>query len=94
MEILQNDHRENGKFYIEEEGEIVGEMTYIWSDQNMIIEHTEVGPSLAGKGAGKKFVQKAVDLARENNFKIIPVCPFAKSVFDKTEAIQDVLFKI
>ncbi len=27
-----------------------------------------------------------------NNLKIIPLCPFAKSVFDKVEAIHDVLF--
>jgi len=94
MDILQSDNGQKGNFYVEEEGVIVGQMTYTWSDQKMIIEHTEVGPSLAGKGAGKQFLQKAVDLARENNFKIIPVCPFAKSVFEKTEALQDVLFKI
>ena len=32
-----------------------------------------------------------VKFARENNIKIIPLCPFAKSVFDRTESIRDVL---
>jgi predicted GNAT family acetyltransferase len=34
---------------------------------------------------------EVVLFARENNIKIIPLCPFAKSVFDKTEEIRDVL---
>jgi hypothetical protein len=37
------------------------------------------------------MVLKAVEYARENGIKIIPLCPFAKSVFDKTPEIRDVL---
>ena len=44
-----------------------------------------------GKGFGKKMVTKAVEYARENHIKIIPLCPFAKSVFDKTPNFKDVL---
>jgi hypothetical protein len=36
-------------------------------------------------------VSKAVDFAREKGIKIIPLCPFAKSVFDKVEQFRDVL---
>jgi uncharacterized protein len=59
----------------------------------IIIDHTEVSDSLKGKGAGKQLVSKAVDYARENNIKIIPLCTFAKSVFDKVPDFQDVLSK-
>ena len=59
----------------------------------MIIEHTEVDDSLAGKGVGKQLVSTAVDFARTNNIKIIPLCPFAKSVFDRVKEWQDVLVK-
>jgi predicted GNAT family acetyltransferase len=34
---------------------------------------------------------EVVNYARENKIKIIPLCPFAKSVFDKVEEIRDVL---
>ncbi len=34
---------------------------------------------------------KAVAFAREKNIKIIPLCPFAKKVFDKTPEYSDVL---
>jgi predicted GNAT family acetyltransferase len=38
------------------------------------------------------MVMAAVEYARANDFKIIPLCPFAKSVFDRTADIHDVLF--
>jgi uncharacterized protein len=34
---------------------------------------------------------KAVEFVREKNVKVIPLCPFAKSVFDKTPEYRDVL---
>jgi predicted GNAT family acetyltransferase len=50
-----------------------------------------VHPGNNGKGFGKKMVVKAVEFAREKGIKIIPLCPFAKSVFDKTPEFNDVL---
>lgn len=42
-------------------------------------------------GADKKLVGAAVQWARVERVKIIPLCPFAKSVFDKTPQFADVL---
>lgn len=86
----QNDTK--GAFYIELENKRVGEMTYsIASPKLIIIDHTEVGEELKGKGAGMQLVNAAVEFARKNNIKIIPLCPFVKSVFEKKEEIRDVL---
>lgn len=35
---------------------------------------------------------KSVAFAREQGVKILPLCPFAKAVFDKNEEIADVRF--
>jgi len=43
------------------------------------------------KVLAKKMVAQAVAFAREKNIKIIPLCPFAKKVFDKTPEFKDVL---
>jgi uncharacterized protein len=92
MEILQKDDGKKGMFYIEQNGQIVAEMTYVWAgDSKIIIDHTEVDDSLGGKGIGKQLVEKAVVFAREKSIKIMPLCPFAKSVFDKVKEFQDVL---
>lgn len=79
-------------FYIEQEGKTVAEMTYSWAGTDkIIIDHTEVDESLKGQGAGKELVGRTIQFAREKGLKIIPLCPFAKSVFNKTPEYSDVL---
>lgn len=92
MEIKHSHSDSKGIFYIELDGKKVGEMTYSIAGPNLIIiDHTEVGEELKGQGAGMKLLNQAIAYARENNIKIIPLCPFVKSVFDKKEDIRDVL---
>ena len=57
----------------------------------MIIEHAGVSDALRGKNVGYQLVRTAVEYARANNIKIIPLCPFARSVFDKKPEFADVL---
>ncbi|WP_425919312.1 GNAT family N-acetyltransferase [Acinetobacter sp. TSRC1-2] len=92
LEIKQNDDGKKGEFYIGENHHHLAEMIYTWAGENVfIIEHTDVDDSLRGQGIGNKLLDCAVTFAREKNVKIIPLCPFAKSVFDKDSSIQDVL---
>jgi predicted GNAT family acetyltransferase len=82
----------NGYFYIEDQGIIQAQMTFIFAGpERIIIDHTEVQPASEGKGYGKQMVSAAVDFAREKHIKILPLCPFAKSVFDRTPEFRDVL---
>jgi predicted GNAT family acetyltransferase len=82
----------NGYFYIEVNEKQEALMTFVFAGSDkIIIDHTEVNPGNNGKGFGKKMVVKAVEYARENGIKIIPLCPFAKSVFDKNPEFNDVL---
>ncbi|QBQ40582.1 GNAT family N-acetyltransferase [Sphingobacterium psychroaquaticum] len=93
MLVEQFNRDRKGFFKATEDGKEAGRMTYSWAgDSKIIIDHTEVNAEFNGRGVGKQMVMAAVDFARENNIKILPLCPFAKSVFDKTEEIKDVLF--
>ncbi|GAB3041647.1 GNAT family N-acetyltransferase [Spirosoma pulveris] len=93
MEIQHKDNGQKGLFYVAVDGKTEAEMTYVWSgDQRIIIDHTGVSNALKGEGIGKQLVQAAVLFAREKQLKILPLCPFARAVFDKTPAYQDVLF--
>lgn len=81
-----------GYFYVSVDEKQEGKMTFVFAgNDKIIIDHTEVNPGNNGKGYGKKMVAKAVEYAREKNIKIIPLCPFAKKVFDKTPEFRDVL---
>ncbi len=81
-----------GMFFVEQDGNILAEMVYSMpTPEKMIIEHTEVSDELAGKSVGKQLVHTAVEYARTNNIKIIPLCPFANAVFKRTKEYADVL---
>ena len=80
-----------GAFVWIEDGKRLAEMTYTVAGSRVIIDHTTVDDALRGTGAGKKLVEAAVQWARAEKVKILPLCPFAKSVFDKTPAYADVL---
>ena len=92
MTIQLEETSTKGAAFIEEDNKRLAEMTYsIASLTLIIIDHTEVDSSLQGKGAGKMLLMKIIEKARNSTIKIIPLCPFAKSVFDKDESLQDVL---
>lgn len=90
--IQQKDNGKKGSFYIELDDETLAEMTYVWVGKGrIIIDHTQVDEKLKGKNAGKQMVTKAVEFARETGIKILPLCPFAKSVLHKEKSYSDVL---
>lgn len=83
-----------GMFYVNNDGKIVAEMVYTMpSPDKMIIEHTEVSEELKGQNVGFQLVKTAVEFARTHSIKIIPLCPFANSVFKRKPEFADVLAK-
>lgn len=91
MEIQREEHGSKGAFFISAQGKRLAEMTYSKAgDTRLIIDHTEVSEALKGKGAGKQLVTAAVNFARQQKIKILPLCPFARAVFEKTLEFADV----
>jgi predicted GNAT family acetyltransferase len=94
MEINHFENAHKGSFYVEVNGALLAEMTYSMAGPNkMIIDHTAVSDELRGQGIGNLLVDAAVSYSRDNNIKIIPLCSFARSVFNKTPSYTDVLLR-
>lgn len=92
MNVRFEESESKGAFYVEENGKRVAEVTVSKAGGNiLIIDSTRVDDELRGKNAGKQLVEAIVKHAREHQYKIIPLCPFAKSVFEKEKSYQDVL---
>lgn len=91
MNIALDDNGTKGKAYVGDKAQPSAEMTFTWAGKDkMIIDHTHVDDSLRGKGAGKQMLMKLVAKAREEGFTILPLCPFARSVFQKDRSLKDV----
>ena len=94
MQMIEHEQKgHKGAFFVEEEGKRVAELSYTMAGTKAIIDHTDVDERLRGAGAGARLVGAAVEWARAEKKEIMPLCPFAKSVFDKTPGFGDVLKK-
>lgn len=92
MEIQHHTTENKGVFKALSNGKEAGKLTYSKAGtKKIILDHTEVDPGFKGQGVGRKLVMEAVEFARNNALKIIPLCPYAKSVFERTPEIRDVL---
>jgi uncharacterized protein len=92
--MIEHEHSgHKGAFFLERDGERLAEMTYTVAGSRVIIDHTNVDDRLRGTGTGRKLVEAAVEWARQEKAHLMPLCPFAKSVFDKTPSYADVLAK-
>ena len=80
--VVVTDNRGASRFEASAEGE-VAELTYRLRAGRLVLTHTEVPPSLEGRGIGGKFVQAAIDRARKEGLTIVPLCPFARSWLER-----------
>ena len=88
MEIHRDEGETKGRYWTD----AGGEMTYsVAGAALIIIDHTEVPPSLKGKGVGVALVARAVEDARSQGKKIIPLCPYANALFRRHREWHDVL---
>lgn len=93
MDFIREDDSQNGVIKALDGETQVGELTYTWSgSKRIIIDHTEVYSPYGGKGIGTKIVNAAVEFARENDIRIIPLCSFARKVMENDENARELLF--
>jgi uncharacterized protein len=89
--VLHTADGHRGAFTIEAGGKTVATMTYtVAGSKVVIIDHTEVDESLRGTGAGHALVEAAVQWARASGQRIMPLCHYARAVFDRTPEFADV----
>lgn len=92
MRIVFEKNRNRAALY-DEKDNLAGESTFSPSDDKWIIDHTYVNENLRGNGYASQLIEMIVQKARNENMKIIPLCPYAKKEFEKKPEYSDVLYK-
>ena len=57
----------------------------------LIIEETRVNDDLQGKGIARKLVERVAKMAREEDYKLIASCAYAKKILEGNEKYRDIL---
>jgi hypothetical protein len=90
LDIRREQGPTKGRWLTEVDGQ-VAEMTYSQTNPTLIIvDHTEIPDALRGRGVGQALARHAIETARREGFKIVPLCPFLRSQFDKHSDWTDV----
>ena len=78
-------------FYTHSDGE-EAELTFSRAGEDLIIlDHTGVPDVFRGQGMGQALVTRAVEDARRNGHKVLPLCPFAAAQLKRHPDWADVL---
>lgn len=79
-----------GRYVIQLAPGAEAEMTYSQSGNGpMIIDHTGVPPEFEGRGIALQLVKAAIADARDEGFKITPVCPYVVMQFRRHKEWSD-----
>jgi len=66
---------------------------YLLVGEKIIIEHTEVPVELEGKGIASRIVGTALDYARAQGLKVMPLCPFTAGFIHRHPEYQDLVLE-
>ena len=72
----------SGRLEIERDGQVAF-LEYSLDGNVLELIHTEVPPALRGMGLASSLAQKALDWARENNYRVDVICPFVRQYVTK-----------
>lgn len=72
-----------GEIQLFSEDHKAGKMDISVIGKKLTVYHTEVDPEHEGKGFAKILLERLVSYARENDLKIVPLCPYVHLQFKR-----------
>ena len=89
--LLKLNERNTGAFYLMDGETEMGQMEIGIRGSVMTVYHTEVKPEFEGKGLAKKLFNEMVSYARNNQLKVIAICPYVHAQFKRhAEEYKDI----
>jgi predicted GNAT family acetyltransferase len=89
---MQVEHEEHRRRFVVRSDSGLAELSYqVTGDGALDLRHTFVPPEVRDQGVAAALVEYAVQLARQNQQKIIPTCPFVSAWMRAHPQASDVL---
>jgi uncharacterized protein len=88
LEIINNKQANRFEVRIQDD---LAVLEYHASSNVMILNHTEVPQHLEGRGVGSVLIKFVLDDARENQFSVVPMCPFVAAYIRRHQEYRDLV---
>lgn len=80
-----------GRFELIEDGEVAGRIEYRLRGDEIVLVHTEIDQSHAGRGFGSVIARGALDLIRESGRPLVVACPFVERWIGRNPEYADLV---
>jgi predicted GNAT family acetyltransferase len=89
--ITRHESGKHGEYHAHVAGsDHIGRLTWVERDGARVAEHTIVPPQIGGRGVAARLVDALIADAREQHFKVKPVCSYVVAKFDEHPEWADV----
>jgi predicted GNAT family acetyltransferase len=85
------DRPDRDRYEIELDGERIGLLSYRLAGPTITHRHTEIDPSVGGRGLGSALARFALDDARRRGLTVIPRCPFVAAFIVRHPEYEDLV---
>ena len=82
---------EKGRFEVRLDDRVVGLASYHVDGGTMTLPHTEVDPTVGGRGIGTILVSGVLDAARERGLHVLPYCSFVRHYIQQHPETADLV---
>lgn len=82
--ISRHGDEEQGEYHAQVDGSAeIGRLTWVRRGDTRLVDHTLVPPAIGGRGVAMELVKAIVADAREQGFKIAPLCSYVAVAFKR-----------
>ena len=89
MDVRRNTER--SRYELVRDGAVIGIAEFVERDDRVVFPHTEITPSLRGRGFGAILVRRALDDVRRSGKRIVPACWFVAEFVGANPEYADLL---
>jgi predicted GNAT family acetyltransferase len=90
-QVSVRDNADYPRYELLLDGDVVGEILYRSFPDRIALIHTEVSPSVEGRGFGARLVAGALDDIRARGLQVVPICPFVSSYISRHPDYRDLV---
>jgi predicted GNAT family acetyltransferase len=86
LEVIHNEAEDRFETWIDGR---LSKLDYMLDENTIVMTHVGVNPDHRGQGVAGKLTQVALEYARKNSLRVIPMCPYIAAFIRRNPKYED-----